>query len=121
MTICYNINQILTHCIGLVYCGHDNPVWSCKNAMNNAKHPCKFALCSHCYFNRNDRSQGKRRRLTMIRSKDSCCHRNLEINTQGEYFNPEYVNRRLKKGDIFPTVCAVCQRTFSNNKITAAC
>ena len=88
--------------------------------MNNATNKCKFALCSNCYLKRSNKRPAKRQHVTIVRPRNSCNHRTLEVFTQGNYFNPNYIQKNLDKGDIFPTACAQCKRTFTNSdKIVA--
>ena len=88
--------------------------------MYNATNTCKFALCNNCYLARSEKNPTKRQRAVLIRSKNSCNHRILELFTQGNYFHPEYIKKRLDKGDIFPMACEKCKRTFTNNGRIAA-
>ena len=33
----------------MVFCGNEEPLWCCKNAMNNVKHKCTYAICNDCF------------------------------------------------------------------------
>ena len=107
----------ILYSLDIVYCGSSNPIWTCKNGMNKPLHKCRFALCSHCYIKRQGLRQVKRNRSMVVKNRNDCDHNNLEVFGESECFKPEYVKTRHERGDIFPTECFECKRSFWHRPI----
>ena len=98
--------------LDIVYCGSSNPIWTCRNGMNKPLHKCRFALCSQCYIKKQGLRHAKRNRSMIVKNKKDCDHNNLDVFGESECFKPEYVKTRHERGDIFPTECFECKRSF---------
>ena len=111
-------NIVVIFFTDMVFCGNEQPLWCCKNAMNNVKHECIFALCNDCKTKRDGKRPKKRTRSTLVNDGATCDHNDLEFFAQSDYFSAEFIKTRKDRGDIFPTKCSGCNRIITNVKTT---
>ena len=99
----------------MVYCGNEKPLWYCKNAMNNVKYKCIYAICNDCFTKKGNK---KRKRQGIINDEFVCDHKYLDFFAESGYFKADFIITRKSRGDIFPTECVDCKRIFTDVKTT---
>ena len=109
-----------------VTCGEKSPIWCCKFAMNDPAHECDFAICNVCYQYMEDMQEQSRKREKKSRSRKrtrdvdqdpkECKHDLSSLVTFHDptYFTDTYLKRRKEHGDVTPTICDKCKKTFTN-------
>ena len=101
-------------------------MWCCKFAMNDPVHKCDFAICNVCYQYMEGMQEQARKREKISRSRKrtrdvdqdpkECKHDLSSLVTFHDptYFTDTYLRRRKEHGDVTPTICDKCKKTFTN-------